>query len=80
MELYKQAKAGDVIVPEMGKERSLSEILEMVLQKKGLTLKGDKAYPIEVIGMRPGEKLHEKLTWDDEEIIYKSKAGVIVRR
>jgi FlaA1/EpsC-like NDP-sugar epimerase len=73
MALYPHAKAGQVIIPEMGEEVSLREIVNKVLEKHGKPLD----YPVEIIGLRPGEKLSEKLHWDHEEVVFENENGRI---
>ena len=66
--LYQIAKPGQVIIPAMGRPKKLRDIV-------------GKLYPnvkIKIIGLRKGEKMREKLSWDYETIKYKDKNGVIV--
>jgi FlaA1/EpsC-like NDP-sugar epimerase len=74
MSLYPKAKIGDTIIPEMGEEVTLGDIVQKILDKKGL-----KDYPAEIIGIKKGEKLSEKLTWDSETKIYSDNFGSIWR-
>lgn len=76
MALLPFAAPGSTIIPEMGPEVTLSELIAKMLEKHGKS----KDYPTVTIGMRPGEKLREKLKWDDEEIVYQDTNGIIVRR
>jgi len=69
MELYPLASPGDVIIPSLGNPISLLDLAEQTLQIHGLTLSGKNPYLIIDIGIRPAEKLHEKLSWDDEKVI-----------
>lgn len=69
--LYPNAKRGQVIIPEMGEPIKLTELAKQVCDKRGVLLK------YKVIGLRPGEKMHEKLKWDSEQLIYASKHGGI---
>ena len=80
MELYPLASPGDVIIPSLGEPISLLDLAEQTLQLHGLTLVGKNPYPIVDIGIRPAEKLHEKLSWDDEKVIISNLSGNIVRR
>jgi FlaA1/EpsC-like NDP-sugar epimerase len=69
MQLVIQAGAlgqgGDIFVLEMGKQISIMELARNMIQLSGL--EPDKDIPIKVTGIRPGERLHEKLFWDHEE-------------
>jgi len=76
MYLLPRAKAGDTIIPSLGDPVSLREMLDRVLTAHGKPLD----YPTKEIGLRPGERLEEKLLRDDEEIIYDGKNGIIARR
>lgn len=73
LKLLRKAKPGQVIIPEMGEPIVLSDLIKKVLEKKGL-----KDYPIDIIGLRPGEKINEKLKWDYEKTILSNKYGEIV--
>ena len=68
--LYHQGER--IIIPVMKEERIL-DILTSVLKKHGYTisgaedpLTGARPYPagVEIIGLRPGEKMREKLEWE----------------
>jgi FlaA1/EpsC-like NDP-sugar epimerase len=54
---YKNAKQGEIYVPKMKSARIEDIALSMI---------GERKIPIEVIGMRPGEKLHEVLISSEE--------------
>lgn len=51
-----------LIIPEMGEPKPLLSILDEVLLAHGEPLD----HPTKIIGLRPGEKMHEKLKWDWE--------------
>jgi FlaA1/EpsC-like NDP-sugar epimerase len=57
-------RAKDLIVPKC-KEITIIEMLGEVFKKKGLKLHDYKP-GIEIIGIRPGEKIKEQLYWDKE--------------
>ena len=58
--------AGDkLIVPEC-EERRVLDILGDVLKRHGYDKASDYEPGLEIIGMRPGERLREKLKWDKE--------------
>jgi FlaA1/EpsC-like NDP-sugar epimerase len=52
-----------VIIPAMDDDITLLELADRTLRKFGKSI---DTYPIEYSGLRPGEKLQEKLQWDDE--------------
>ena len=59
------ANGGDVFVLDMGKPVRIRQLAEQMIQGAGYTVR-DEAHPdgdieIQVIGLRPGEKLHEEL-------------------
>lgn len=58
-------RGGDVFVLDMGKPMRIRDLAEQMIQAAGYTVR-DEAHPdgdieIKVIGLRPGEKLHEEL-------------------
>jgi FlaA1/EpsC-like NDP-sugar epimerase len=78
LELLSHAQPGQVIIPEMGEPVRLKDLVYKVLIKHDFTQPHN--YPTEIIGLRPGEKMHEKLKWDDEKVIYQNDLGMIVER
>jgi len=74
LKLLRNAKPGQVIIPEMGDPIKIEDLVHEVLLKHGK----DDSYPCKIIGMRPGEKLDEKLKWDYEKTIFSNKHGEIV--
>ena len=58
--------AGDKLIIPTCEERRLLDILGDVLERHGTSAEGYTA-GIDVIGMRPGERLREKLKWKEEE-------------
>jgi len=72
--LLPKAKAGQVIIPEMGQPLKLEDIANKVLSEHD---EDWTTYPKEIIGLRPGEKMHEKLHYDYEKSIYHDEYGDI---
>jgi UDP-N-acetylglucosamine 4,6-dehydratase len=80
LHLLPHANPGQVIIPEMGEPIKLMDLVDQVIEKHGLKygfMGEPESYPTEIIGLRPGEKMHEKLKWDNEIEIYKDKNGGI---
>lgn len=66
------AKGGEVFVLDMGKPVPILQLARQVIESAGYTVR-DAANPdgdieIEIIGLRPGEKLEEELTLTDDLI------------
>jgi UDP-N-acetylglucosamine 4,6-dehydratase len=90
--LLPKAKPGQVIIPEMGDPISIAELVSKVLLKHGIRPTYQPNYPsfipdmfgykhgFEMIGLRPGEKMHEKLLNDNEKEVYKDNNGGIYER
>lgn len=55
-----------LIVPDMGEPMRLLDLMAEVLKRHGYKQASDYKPGVQLIGMRPGEKLHEKLVWDNE--------------
>lgn len=58
-------QGGEVFMLDMGEEVRIQDLAERMIRLKGLRVHKD--IPIEYIGVRPGEKLHEVLSYDEEE-------------
>lgn len=70
-----EAQGGEVFVLDMGAPVSILQLARQVIESAGYTVR-DEAHPdgdipIEIIGLRPGEKLEEELTLTDELITTK---------
>ena len=58
---------GEIFVLDMGKPVSILELARTMIKLSGFEAEVD--IPIEFSNIRPGERLHEKLFWDNEEVI-----------
>jgi FlaA1/EpsC-like NDP-sugar epimerase len=61
------ASAGDVYMLDMGDPVRIMDFARDVIELSGLTLGRD--IHIEVVGTRPGEKLHEQLWSEDAHVV-----------
>ncbi|MDR1734872.1 MAG: polysaccharide biosynthesis protein [Oscillospiraceae bacterium] len=59
------SKGGDLFILDMGKPVRILDLAEQLISLRGLRPYVD--IPIEITGLRPGEKLHEELFVDDEQ-------------
>jgi FlaA1/EpsC-like NDP-sugar epimerase len=69
---------GEIFVLDMGEQVPIVELARNMIRLSGL--EPDKDIPIEFTGIRPGEKLYEKLTWDHEERLPTEHAKIIMVR
>lgn len=58
------AKGGEIFVLDMGKPVRIYELAENLIRLKGL--KPHQDIKIEIVGLRPGEKLYEEILMDEE--------------
>ena len=58
------AKGGEIFVLDMGKPIRIYELAENIIRSKGYVPHDD--IKIEIIGLRPGEKLYEEVLMDEE--------------
>ncbi len=69
-------QGGDLFVLDMGEQIRIEELALRLIRLRGLRPKID--IPIQYIGIRPGEKLHEELTGDGE-VTYPTSHPAICR-
>lgn len=60
-------KGGEIYVMDMGRPVRIRELAENMIRLSGLEPGRD--IPIEYIGLRPGEKMHEELFYEKEELV-----------
>lgn len=60
-------KGGEVFLLDMGEPVRIMELAQNLIRLSGL--EPGKDIPIEVIGLRPGERLHEALVMENEELL-----------
>lgn len=56
----------ELIIPKMGEPIRILDLLTEVLKRHGYSSPEEYPGGVEIIGMRPGEKLSEKLMWENE--------------
>jgi FlaA1/EpsC-like NDP-sugar epimerase len=56
---------GEIFILDMGEQISIKELAQNMIRLSGF--EPDKDIPLSFTGIRPGEKLAEKLFWDDEK-------------
>lgn len=69
---------GTIYVLDMGRPHRILDIAERMIRSTGL--EPYKDVPIEMIGLRPGEKLYEELFDDVEEPLHSDVAGILIAR
>jgi len=60
-------EGGEIFLLDMGEPANIAELAKSLIELSGLTPYKDIA--IEYIGLREGEKLHEELYWEGEDIV-----------
>lgn len=66
-QLWDQFMEGRLLcIPEMGEPIRILDLMAEVLKRHGYEKASDYTPGVQIIGMRKGEKLHEKLVWDKE--------------
>ena len=68
------AGGGEVFLLDMGKPVNILDLAERFVRRMGLEPYVD--VPIKIVGARPGEKLHEELAYDGEDMTETSHASV----
>jgi FlaA1/EpsC-like NDP-sugar epimerase len=69
---------GEIFVLDMGEQVPIVELARNMIRLSGL--EPDKDIHIEFSGTRPGEKLYEKLTWDNEDRLPTAHAKIFMVR
>lgn len=72
LNLLPHARDGQIIIPSMGKPINILDMAKELCKKRNVD------FNYEVIGIRPGEKLNEKLKWNQEKVTYKNINGEIL--
>ncbi|MFG0306288.1 MAG: polysaccharide biosynthesis protein [Phycisphaerales bacterium JB040] len=76
------ARSGEVFVLDMGRPVAIADLAERFVRSCGFEPAWDgearnaSEMPIVVSGVRPGEKLHEQLVYDDEELSETPHPGI----
>jgi len=71
-------RGGEVFVLEMGEPVRIGDLAEDVIRLSGLT--PGKDVDVDIIGLRPGERLTEALTDDDERLLPSAHEKIFVAR
>ena len=71
------ARSGDICVLEMGEPIKVLELVHNLIRLAGFSLED---IPIEIIGIRPGEKLYEELVGQDEIVEWSNVKGIFCVR
>jgi FlaA1/EpsC-like NDP-sugar epimerase len=61
------ATSADLLVLDMGQPVSIAELAQRMIRLRGLRTPAD--IEIQYVGLRPGEKLHERLVWPEEHAV-----------
>lgn len=67
-------RAGDLFVLDMGEPIRIMDLAKDVVRLAG---RDPESTPIEITGLRPGEKLHEELFYDQEKVVPTSSPKVM---
>ena len=66
MEAATMTSGNQIFVFDMGKPIKIYDLAKSLIELSGLTL--GKDIDIEITGLRPGEKLYEELSFDNEDV------------
>jgi FlaA1/EpsC-like NDP-sugar epimerase len=69
---------GEIFILDMGEQVPIVELARNMIKLSGY--EPEKDIPIEFIGVRPGEKLCEKLAWDYEDKLPTEHEKIVVVR
>jgi len=69
-------EGGEIFVLDMGEQVPILELARNMIRLSGF--EPEKDIPVEFSGIRPGEKLHEKLFWDDEKALPTEHKRILV--
>ena len=61
------SEGGEIFILDMGEEIKIDELARNLITLSGLTVGED--IPLEYVGMRPGEKMFEKLVSENEKLV-----------
>ena len=71
-------KGGEIFILDMGEQISILELARSMIRLSGF--EPDEDIAIEFSGVRPGEKLYEKLFWDDEESLATENPNILAAK
>lgn len=72
------AKGSEIFVLDMGKPVKIYDLACGLIKLSGYEL--NKDIEIEIIGLRPGEKLYEEITTDDEDLIKTNHEKILIAK
>lgn len=71
-------KGGEVFILDMGKPVKIMDLAKNLIELSGLRLKED--IDIDIVGLRPGEKLFEELLYDEDTTIKTDNKKIFIAR
>lgn len=78
MAAYRPGKGGEVFFLDMGEPVRILDLAENLIRLSGL--EPGREVPIEVIGLRPGERLREELVLEQEDLLRTAHERVLMLR